>query len=87
MSFNNDDWSLLIMLVILSSYMCVQNKDNQNSLQQFTSVSAHPLVLVLLLSLPMGLGWLISQDLKLKKKKTEKKKSYFYKIKCDKKKQ
>lgn len=56
MSFNNDDWSLLIMLVILSSYMCVQNKGNQNSLQQFTSVSAHPLVLALLLSLPMGLG-------------------------------
>lgn len=77
MSFNNDDWSLLIMLVILSSYMCVQNKDNQNSLQQFTSVSAHPLVLVLLLSLPMGLGWLISQDLKLKKKKNREKNPIF----------
>lgn len=59
MSFNNDDdWSLLLILVILSSYMtlCVQNRDNQNSLQQLTSVFAHPLVLVLLLSLPMGLG-------------------------------
>ena len=59
MSFNNDDdWSLLLILVILSSYMtlCVQNRDNQNSLQQLTSVSAHRLVLVLLLSLPMGLG-------------------------------
>ena len=57
MNFNNDDdWSLLIILVVLSSYMCLQNRDNQNSLQQLTSVSAHPLVLVLLLSLPMGLG-------------------------------
>ena len=59
MSFNNDDdWSLLLILVILSSYMtlCVQNRDNQNSLQQLTSVFAHRLVLVLLLSLPMGLG-------------------------------
>lgn len=59
MSFNSDDdWSLLLILVILSSYMtlCVQNRDNQNSLQQLTSVSAHLLVLVLLLSLPMGLG-------------------------------
>ena len=59
MSFNNDDdWSFLLILVILSSYMtlCVQNRDNQNSLQQLTSVFAHPLVLVLLLSLPMGLG-------------------------------
>lgn len=66
MSFNNDDdWSLLIILVVLSSYMCVQNRDNQNSLQQLTSVFAHLLVLVLLLSLPMGLGLLISQDLKL----------------------
>ena len=56
-SFNNDDdWSLLIILVVLSSYMCVQNRDNQNSLQQLTSVFAHLLVLVLLLSLPMGLG-------------------------------
>lgn len=72
MSFNNDDdWSLLLILVILSSYMFVQNKDNQNSLQQLTSVSAHRLVLVLLLSLPMGLGYLISQDLKLKKKRRE----------------
>ena len=59
MSFNNDDdWSLLLILVILSSYMtlCVQKRDNQNSLQQLTSVFAHRLVLVLLLSLPMGLG-------------------------------
>ena len=59
MSFNNgDDWSLLLILVILSSYMtlCVQNRDNQNSLQQLTSVSAHRLVLVLLLSHPTGLG-------------------------------
>lgn len=59
MSFNNDDdWSLLLILVILSGYMtlCVQKRDNQNSLQQLTSVFAHRLVLVLLLSLPMGLG-------------------------------
>ena len=75
MSFtNDDDWSLLLILVILSSYMtlCVQKRDNQNSLQQLTSVFAHRLVLVLLLSLPMGLGYLISQDLKLKKKSKEK---------------